>query len=183
MNALADCEICDRIKTGNLKKLYDDEKVIAFLAPAPATPGHILVAPKEHFAIIEQVPDFIVAKTGVVANKVSIAMFESMNIQGTNLLINNGVPAGQKYAHFTVNIVPRRENDGMNFAWTPRQLTEEEMSTVELNLKEFTKNLGAFEAEEPKPIVLDRKEPSEMEKGAEIPDEENYLLKQLKRLP
>ncbi len=183
VNALADCEICNRINTGNLKKLYEDEKVIAFLAPAPSTPGHTIVAPKEHFAIIEQVPDFIVAKAGLVANKVSTAMFESMNIQGTNLAINNGVPAGQRYAHFTINVIPRTENDGLNFAWPTKQLNEEEMSTVEIKLKDFSKNIGAFEKEEPKPIILDSREPSEMEKGAEIPEEENYLLKQLRRIP
>ena len=63
-------------------------------------------------------------------------------------------------------------------AWQPKQLSEEEMSTVELKLKDECKNIGAFEKEKPKPKELPR--PEEVKEAEE---EINYLLKQLKRMP
>ena len=122
-------------------------------------------------------PDAEVGKLFQAANKVSTAIFESLGAQGTNIFVANGLPAGQTVAHFTINVIPRKENDGINLQWQPRQLSEEEMSTVELKLKEQTKNMGHFEKEKKaqkieaqKPVVLSD-------------DEEEYFSRQLRRLP
>jgi histidine triad (HIT) family protein len=169
------CEICELIKA---KKglLYEDEQIAILLAPKPAVAGHIILAPKIHAAILEQVPDFIIGKLFDKANKVSIAVFETLGAEGTNIIANNGVAAGQSVNHFLLNVMPRRENDGLNFAWQAKQLSEEEMSTIELKLREESKSIGIFEKEKEKP--------KEVKKAEEIKDEgENYLLKQLERLP
>jgi histidine triad (HIT) family protein len=171
------CPICDLMKE---KKgmLYEDEQIAIMLAPKPAVAGHIILAPKTHAAILEQVPDFVIGKLFDKANKVSIAVFETLGAEGTNIIANNGVAAGQNVNHFILNVLPRKENDGMSFAWQPRQLSEEEMSTIELKLKDESKNIGIFEKEKPKP-----KEEKKPEKMKEEKEEENYLLKQLDRLP
>ena len=106
------CEACELIK--GEEKIYEDDKVFAVLAKNPANYGHIWVVPKEHYTIIEQVPDFVMAHIGVVTNKISMALFESMKIQGTNIFIQNGVAAGQNIPHLIVHIIPRFENDGIN---------------------------------------------------------------------
>ncbi len=170
------CEICEMIES---KKglLYEDERAAVLLAPNPATLGHVLVVPKEHHPILEQVPDFVAGHLFNVANKVSSAIFESLNIQGTNVIIENGVAAGQSLPHVSLNVVPRLQNDNMNLSWQPKQLSEEEMSTVELKVKDFTKVIGDFEREKPKPIELDRA-PNMISE-----EKENYLLKQLRRIP
>ncbi|MEM4239896.1 MAG: HIT family protein [Candidatus Woesearchaeota archaeon] len=169
------CEICDLVKA---KKgmLFEDDQIAILLAPKPAVAGHIILAPKKHAAILEQVPDFVIGKMFDKANKVSIAVFETLGAEGTNIIVNNGIAAGQGVNHFLINVVPRRENDGLNLLWQPRQLSEEEMSTVELNLREGSKNIGIFEKEEEKP--KEEKKPEKIEEGGE-----NYLLKQLERLP
>jgi len=142
-----------------------------------ANPGHCFVMPKNHYPIIEQVPDIEIGRLFQVSNKISSAIFECLQIQGTNIFIANGIPAGQTVAHFTINVIPRKDNDGINLQWQPKQLSEEEMSTVELKLKEQTKNIGHFEKEEkkakvqiPKPVALSE-------------DEEGYFSKQMRRLP
>lgn len=169
------CAICDLIK-GKKGMLFEDEQIAIILAPKPAAPGHIILAPKVHAPILEQVPDFIIGKLFDKANKVSIAVFETLGAEGTNIIANNGIAAGQTANHFLLNVLPRRENDGLNFAWQPRQLSEEEMSTIELKLREESKDIGIFEKEQEKP--------KEEKKPEKIEDEgENYLLKQLERLP
>src|SRR3989338_5285393 len=115
--------------------------------------------PKNHYPILEQVPDIEIGRLFQASNKISSAIFESLGVQGTNIFVANGIPAGQTVAHFTINVIPRKENDGINLQWQPKQLNEEEISTIELKLKEQTKNMGLFE------------------------EEEEYFAAQMKRLP
>ncbi len=171
------CVICETVEKKQ-GMLFEDEHLAVLLAPQPAVGGHILLVPKKHAAILEQVPDFVIGKMFDKANKVSMAVFEALGAEGTNIISNNGIAAGQTTNHFTINVLPRRENDGLDFNWKTKQLSEEEMSTIELKLKEETKNVGAFEKEKEKPKVIEK--PKEIKADE---DEENYLLKQLERLP
>ncbi len=170
------CEICGLIKTGKLKKLYEDKNIIAVLNPGPSVNGHIWLMPKNHYTIIEQVPDYIIAHLFNMANKISVSLFEALGAEGTNLIVQNGIAAGQKHSHFMIDLIPRSGNDGLSFEWQPKQLTEEEMSTIELRVKEETKNIGAFEEEKPEPVNMDKEKEI-------LSDEENYLVKQLRRIP
>lgn len=172
------CIICQIV--GNKipsKKIYEDELVMAIMDVNGANPGHCFVMPKNHYQIIEQVPDIEIGKLFQVSNKISSAIFESLGAQGTNIFVANGIPAGQTVAHFTINVIPRKENDGVNLQWQPKQLSEEEMSTVELKLKEHTKNVGHFEKEVKKAKI-------ESPKTQFLSDEEEeYFLRQMRRLP
>ncbi len=176
-----DCLYC-KIVGGEIpvKKIYEDEKVLAFLKPNPASFGHILIIPKAHYTIIEQVPDFEVGKLFNVSNKLCTAAFETLGAGGTNILTQNGVAAGQSVPHFAINIIPRKENDGLNFQWQPKQLSQEEMSTVELKLKDASHNIGGFQKSDNAPMQVAKQLP---EKIKEKKGEENYLIKQLDRMP
>jgi histidine triad (HIT) family protein len=160
----------------SMKKIYEDDELMAVLSPLPAVIGHILLFPKKHYTIIEQVPDYVVSKMFVIANKIASAVFQATGSTGTNILIQNGLAAGQKANHFMMHILARRENDGISFTWTPKQLSEEEMSTVELQLKEEASKVGDFEARQEEPVK---------EKETEViqHDENDYRLKQLDRMP
>jgi len=169
------CSICDSIKNRE-NVVYEDKKIVAFLSKKPAAFGHVVIAPKQHYSIIENVPDYIVGDMFKIANKVSSAVFEIIGAEGTNILVNNGVDAGQKEPHVSVNVIPRRSNDNLGFNWAPKQLTEEEMSTVELILREGAKEIGGFQEEE-KEIIETRENPEEDD------NHDSYLLRQLDRVP
>lgn len=174
---MAKCTVCELIESKE-NMLFEDEKTVAVLAPEPAAAGHILLIPRQHAPILEQVPDFVIGDLFAKANKLGIAAFEAINAEGTNIMIQNGVAAGQSHNHFLINIIPRRQNDGLSFQWQPRQLDEEEMSTVTLKIKEEAKAIGEFEKEKQQPIEM--KSPEERKpSGREV----DYMLKQLKRLP
>ena len=159
------------------QKVFEDEKTVAFLNPEPANLGHIIVTPKEHFTILEQVPDFLAGHLFNVANKISTTIFETLKVHGTNIIIENGSASGQKVAHFAINIIARSENDGLGFNWPPIQVSEEDMSTTELQLKELTKNIGGFDKEEKKAITVEEKE------NVLDTTEEDYLMRQLRKIP
>jgi len=173
------CEICEQIK--NQKGiLYQDEQIVAMLALKPTIAGHTYVVPKKHIPILEKLPDKTIAQMFSKANKISMACFETLGAQGTNIIIQNGIPAGQHHNHCILHIIPRRENDGLNLIWQPKQISEEEMSTAEIKIKESTGQVGIFEQEKQKPEKVEK--PKEIKKGKKE-DEEDYRLKHLERIP
>lgn len=183
--ASKDCKHCQAINDpGKGFRIYEDSDVVAVLEGQPAGYGHVVVMPKEHYPIMEEVPDRLIGKIFSIANKISTAVFESLNAHGTNIVIQNGVAAGQTIAHFALHVIPRRENDGLNFNWQTKQLSEEELSTVELQVKEEAANIG-IEKEAAKPIeVKEEKEEVTAEiEGEGGKKEESYLIKQLRRIP
>lgn len=175
---MIDCKICKFIQNKE-NMLYEDEIVYAMLPSKPTTLGHIWVVPKKHYPIIEQVPDYELAPLFKIANKLSSILFETLRIQGTNIIVQNGIASGQKYAHFIINIIPRTEKDNLKLEWKTKQLSEEEMSTVELKLKDQTTNIGGFIKETPSgEIALTKKK-----EVLDYSSEENYLIRQLNRIP
>ena len=171
-----DCEYCGF--ANHPLKIYEDRAFVVLLHPAAAIHGHMLIVPKGHYQIIEQVPESEIGGIFQLANKVSASLFESLNIQGTNILVQNGIPAGQSQPHFCLHVIPRRENDKLKLEWQPRQLNEEEMSTVELHLKEhMSQKVITNPTEDEKPLNLDEK--PKVISG----DEANYLLRSLRRVP
>lgn len=169
------CLECEAIK--NKKHvIYEDQHIAAMLSDKPSAAGHILVLPRQHFPIVETIPDETFAHLFLIANKLAIVCFEALGAEGTNILIQNGVPAGQKSSHAQLNVIPRSENDGLNFQWNTIKVSEDELSTIHLKLKDALENpVQEQKKEEVKEVSV---EPVE-----EIPEGENYLLKQLERVP
>ena len=171
---MSECNICQIIKEKK-NMIYEDKECFAYLKEKPATAGHIVIVPKKHYQIIEQVPDPLVAKMFNIANKFSIIIFETLKAGGTNIIIQNGIPAGQKNNHFSINVIARRDGDGLNFQWPMKELSADELSTTKLILEKETKNIIPKEGEKEK--IEEVKTVS----AEEIKDD--YLTKQLNRLP
>jgi histidine triad (HIT) family protein len=172
------CEHCEIVQgKSKANVLYEDNEVVIAIKDLAATAGQITIFPKEHFTIMELVPDNILKKCSQLANKVSIAVFEALGSQGTNVVVQNGLSAGQKVPHFAMEVIPRIENDGLNLQWEPKQLEEHIMESVVTDLKE---GLESFGKEKPK-----KKEESSKEKedSKNKKTEDNYLIKSINRLP
>lgn len=170
---MSECLFCDLIaKKANA--LYEDEKVFAMLSPEPFVAGHVLVMPRVHAPILEAIPDPVIAEVFKVANKFGAILVDSMKAEGTNLLIQNGPPAGQVHNHAMVHVLPRFETDKLQIGWNPKPASDEELGKAEGALKEQTKSVGAFEKEKPKP--------KEVEPPKEV-SKEDWRMKYLRRLP
>ncbi len=178
---MTDCIFCNTVKgKTKLEKIYEDKDFIAVAHPRPAVPGHVFVFPKQHYQIFEQVPDYEVAALFNVVNKISVAVFEAVKAAGTNIILQNGVAAGQEIPHICVHIIPRNEGDGLDFQWEPKPLTEEQMSAVEKKVKEASGEVGQFEDKKKKePIKIEKK----VKKVKDEEGKENYMIKQLERIP
>lgn len=107
-----DCVFC-KIIAGDLpsSKIYEDEKVIAFLDIHPANKGHTLVLPKKHYENIFDFPDEALAELVVILKKIAIAINKSEKCDGINIIQNNNRAAGQMIPHIHFHVIPRFEND------------------------------------------------------------------------
>ncbi len=168
---MVDCALCGF--RGEI--LFEDNSITAALPPRPSVPGHVIVFPKQHIQIIEQAPDDTIKAMFDAANKVSSAMFEGLKAQGTNLIVTNGLGAGQKVAHIAVDVIPRAKDDGLNFSWPSRKLNDEQMSIVESEIRQQMFSVPSNEpAKEAEP------EPQEDKPERKRPDP---FMRQLRRLP
>jgi histidine triad (HIT) family protein len=170
------CQYCDFVKNRE-GLVYEDETAAILLHSSPAMPGHLLVLPKEHFTIIEQTPDPVVRKLVALSNKASTSLLQVLGAGGANIVIENGTAAQQQVPHLAVNVIPRVDGDGINLQWQPKKLSEEQMSLIELQLREQTKSVG---------VEPEKKEPIMVEDGKakrEVVKKSDYLTKQLRRVP
>jgi histidine triad (HIT) family protein len=175
------CDFCKTItKEIEGYVIYEDELCAAMLNPNPAVPGHITIVPKEHSPIIEQVPDETVARMFIVANKMSTIAFEILGAKGTNILVQNGLSAGQDVAHASIHVIPRQENDQIDLQWELKEAQKNELDDAEFMLKEETKNIIDGKQKEPEP-------PREISSSGEtVKSEEgetDYMLEHLNRMP
>ena len=110
------CIFCHIIK-GEVqsRKIYEDDNCLAILDINPANPGHILLLPKEHNAIMPQIQDDILIYLAKITKDLSAICLKAFKAEGTNIFIANGLAAGQKAQHFMIHIIPRKTNDNLNF--------------------------------------------------------------------
>ncbi|MEA3430586.1 MAG: HIT family protein [Nanoarchaeota archaeon] len=173
------CEYCD-VKE---KIIYEDDKVVAFLPANAIIKGHIKIVPKEHYRIYEEVPDETVTHIFQVSNKLSALVFETLSVQGTNIVVQNGIP-GQEVPHFSVDVIPRVESDGLNFVWEAQKFSEDELQGFGLLIKEGLEGKSKDKKENKKQEKKKVKdELNDIETIEQEEDEENYLIKQLDRMP
>ena len=86
---------------------------------SPATKGHALILPKQHYANIFEIDENVLRDLIVLAKKVASAMKETLNCDGVNIVQNNGEAAGQTVFHFHMHIIPRYKDDGQVIGWEP----------------------------------------------------------------
>ena len=132
------------------RKVYEDDSVIAILDVNPANPGHMLIMPKEHYSIMPQMPDEETGHIFAVAKALSNAALRSLEVQGSNIIVANGVAAGQRAQHFMIHLIPRKENDNLNFQMPQKTIEDAELKKIR---KVLADSLGA-KAEEPVIVPL-----------------------------
>ena len=108
------CIFCKIIKNEiPSKKVYEDEIVSVILDINPANLGHLLVLPKQHYAIMPQIPGKELAHMFKIAKHMSNCLLKAMSVKGTTIFAANGAGAGQKAPHFMIHVIPRSEGDGL----------------------------------------------------------------------
>lgn len=120
------CIFC-KIAAGDIPSatIYEDNDFRVILDIEPASKGHALILPKEHYANLYELSDELAAKALIVAKKVITKMTDILGCDGYNVVQNNGEAAGQTVFHFHIHLIPRYKDDNVNIGWSQGNLTEE----------------------------------------------------------
>ncbi|MFH2020537.1 MAG: HIT family protein [archaeon] len=186
---MTDCDICNILASKeSFKFIYEDEFCFAVLHESPSVPGHSLVIPKKHSPILEELDDKIVEHLFLAANKVSTAIFEVLGSHGTNILVNNGIDAGQELPHVVVNVIPRKDKDGLNLEWLPKKAGDSELKSIKNRLQAYSDAIYLGKDKLPDIKVIDDFKQAEHSSSVHNTNEpkektEDYLVKSLRRMP
>ena len=125
------CIFC-RIANGEIpsKTLYEDDKFRVILDLGPASKGHALILPKEHYADLYELPEETAGEVMKLAKKMTAQMTQRLGCEGFNLVQNNVELAGQTVFHFHMHLIPRYRDDGQKIGWKPQEATQEELETI-----------------------------------------------------
>ncbi len=134
------------------KQVFADEKLIGILDINPASPGHILLMTKEHYAVLPQMPEEDINHLGMVVKALSEKLISTFNADGTTVFIANGVAAGQRAHHFMAHLIPRKEGDEVGLILPSKKLPEADMKKIKEALQpRINKHFGVETKEEAAP--------------------------------
>lgn len=125
------CIFC-KIANGEIpsRTLYEDDDFRVILDLNPATKGHALILPKNHYKNVYEIEDETASKVLPLAKKMVITMTERLGCDGFNIIQNNNEVAGQTVFHFHMHLIPRYNDDNQNFVMKPNEMSPEELDAV-----------------------------------------------------
>ena len=113
---MSDCVFC-AILAGRqaASKVYEDDRVLAFLDIYPMRPGHTLVIPKCHAQYVQDLAPEVRAHLFETATGVGSALRRSsLSPADVHFVINDGVHASQTVPHVHMHVLPRYKGDTLN---------------------------------------------------------------------
>lgn len=125
------CIFC-KIANGEIPSatLYEDDDFRVILDLGPASKGHALILPKEHYPNLYELPDELAQKTILLAKRLITELKEVLGCDGYNVVQNNGEAAGQTVFHFHMHLIPRYEGDHAGFGWNIGKLSDADKEEI-----------------------------------------------------
>ncbi len=110
-----DCIFCKIINNEiPSKTIYEDEKIKIIMNINPITNGHLLVIPQQHMVNINDIDiDIVNHSFKVIRNIIYPQLKEKLNCKGLTLSQNNEL--GQEIKHYHIHLIPRYEDDNIDF--------------------------------------------------------------------
>ena len=128
-----DCIFC-KLANGDIptNSIYEDDDFNVILDASPATKGHALILPKEHYSNIYEIDEEVLAKTIKLAKKIIVKETETLKCDGYNIIQNNGEVAGQTVFHIHMHLNPRyKDDDNANvIEWGHKEFSNDEFEQI-----------------------------------------------------
>ena len=131
-----DCIFC-KLSNGDIptNALYEDDVVKVIFDLNPASKGHVLILPKNHYKDLCEADETVMAKILPLAAKLGKSMKSQLGASGFNVVQNNGTSAGQTVFHLHVHVIPRYEGGPDMVNWAPGKPEQEELAQTAETLK------------------------------------------------
>ena len=72
-----------------------------------------------------------------VAKKIATAMNKTLDMDGLNVVQNNGEAAGQTVFHFHMHIIPRHKDDTVNVGWEKHKVSSERIKDITDEVRKY----------------------------------------------
>lgn len=179
----------------NLENIYLDDEIKIILEGKK-----VIITPSE---ANKEISEDLFTKISSISTLCSALLFETLNAQGTNIIIEDS-------SVFSSHIIPRFENDELSFLWNSQNFNEAEITKIKEKIedalfkqnhtkKDSSKSIVEKETIKEKVIEVESEEGSEeinnSEKEINSEDNEvlnkdnkekpkiNYIIKQFQRRP
>ena len=124
-----DCIFCAIVAgTASAHRVYEDERVLAFMDIQPVGDGHTLVIPKSHYENLLEADETSLLAVMSVSRRLAIALKRALTPDGIGVYQLNGAAAGQTVFHYHMHLIPRNHGDPIAFhgrkAGDPARLAE-----------------------------------------------------------
>jgi histidine triad (HIT) family protein len=105
---MEDCIFCKIVK-GEIPcfKVYEDDRVLAFLDINPIAEGHTLIIPKKHAENLWEIPGEDLSAIHLASQKIIQAIRETLDPTGVAVLQLNGRGVNQVVMHYHLHLMPR----------------------------------------------------------------------------
>ena len=126
-----DCIFC-KIANGEIPSttIYENSDFRVFFDINPASKGHCLIVPKQHYNDIFDMDAETGGKLFSLATVVARSLKKELNSEGMNIVQNNGIIAGQTVFHFHLHLIPRYTGDTVNVSWVPGEANPDELADL-----------------------------------------------------
>jgi len=106
-------DLFERIARGETPahRVYQDDRVCAFLDINPLSRGHLLVIPNRKTERVDAMPEEDAAALGRVLPRLARAVMAATGAEAYNILSNTGSMAGQAVPHVHFHIIPKYGED------------------------------------------------------------------------
>jgi histidine triad (HIT) family protein len=141
---MSPCIFCDILAgVAPAQFVYHDELCAAFMDIRPINPGHVLVVPRLHTALLSELDDAFLGRLLQVAQRVDAALRVSgLQCQGVNLFLADGRPAGQEVMHVHLHVIPRFQGDGHHLRFSSSYFTATPLTELEKNADLIRTHMG-----------------------------------------
>ncbi len=131
-----DCIFC-KIVHGEIPsaRVLDSDHAVAFLDINPVNHGHTLLVPKAHHAQLGELPDAIAAAVGALLPRLCRAVAAATGADGLNVIVNNGAAAGQTIDHTHWHLIPRFDDDPVNWPWPHQAYSGDELNQMRFRIE------------------------------------------------
>ena len=116
-------------------RVLETDQAVAFLDIHPVNPGHTLIVPRAHHAHLAELPDAIAAHAGSLLPRLCRAIRAATGADGLNVIVNNGRAAGQTIDHVHWHIIPRFQDDAVNWPWPQGEYVGDELGQMQFRIE------------------------------------------------
>lgn len=114
--------VFERIIAGELPcaKIYEDDRVFAFMDAGQVNPGHVIVASKTPYETLMDADEATAAALMAAAWRIARAVEAAFAPAGMTILQANRAAGWQTVPHLHLHVLPRHAEDGVELTW-PRK--------------------------------------------------------------